>query len=143
MIILYFFALPRPATAHLKLQLGEEPLVLTGLVSLFECLLDGLLGIGSLRRLLESVSSDGSLQRFEFQRVSSGHEVVVVDGLDKRLDLGSSGNLLSGMLLGNLQRVSLDTSNNGMTKGVGLGTVVVGLDDNNLLTGESTSGDDG
>ena len=69
--------------------------------------------------------------------------MVVVDNLDEGLDLGALGNLLSAVSLGDLQGVSLDTSNQGVAKGVGLGAIVVGLDDDNLLTGKSTASDDG
>lgn len=44
--------------------------------------------------------------------------MIVVDDLDEWLDLGSFGNLLGVVLLGDLQRVSLNTGNQSMSKGV-------------------------
>lgn len=66
---------------------SEEPLVLAALVTLLEGLLDVLLGVLSLRNLLEGVVGDGTLQALELKSVASGHDVVVVDDLDERLDL--------------------------------------------------------
>jgi hypothetical protein len=49
----------------------------------------------------------------------------VVDDLDERLDLGALGDLLLTHGTGNLQGVTLDTSNNGITVGSVLGTFIV------------------
>lgn len=51
--------------------------------------------------------------------------MVVVNDLDERLDLGALGDLLLTHGAGNLQRVTLDTSNDGITVGSILGTFVV------------------
>jgi hypothetical protein len=69
--------------------------------------------------------------------------VVVVDGLDEWLDLGSLSCLLGTSRLSDLGWVSLDTSNKGMWKLVALGAFVVSLDNNNLLTGVTTTNDNG
>lgn len=110
---------------------------------LLKGLLDGLLGVFTLRGLLKGLSRDSSLESVKLKSVTSGHQVVVVNNLNKGLDLGTLSNLLSTVVLGDLQGVSLNTSNKSMTKGVRLGTVIVGLDDDNLLTGESAASDDG
>lgn len=109
---------------------------------LLKSLLDGLLGLLTLGRLLESLSADSSLQGVELESVTSGHQVVVVNNLDERLDLGSLSNLLGAVSLGDLQRVSLNTGNQGVTEGVRLGAIIVGLDDNNLLTSETSADND-
>lgn len=86
----------------LEVQLREKPLVLTGLVSLLKSLLDDLLGLLTLSWLLESLGGDNGLERLDIQSVSGWEQVVVVDGLDEWLDLGSLGNLLGTKLLGDL-----------------------------------------
>lgn len=86
----------------LEVQLREKPLVLTGLVSLLKSLLDDLLGLLTLSWLLESLGGDNGLERLDIQSVSGWEQVVVVDGLNEWLDLGSLGNLLGTKLLGDL-----------------------------------------
>jgi hypothetical protein len=51
--------------------------------------------------------------------------VVVVDDLNERLDLGALGDLLLTHGAGNLQGITLDTSNDGITVGSVLGTFIV------------------
>jgi len=51
--------------------------------------------------------------------------VVVVDNLDKRLNLGTLGSLLLTHGLGDLERRTFDTSNNGITIRSVLGTFIV------------------
>jgi hypothetical protein len=51
--------------------------------------------------------------------------MIVVDNLDKRLNLGTLGNLLLTHRLGNLERSTFNTSNNGITIGSFLGTFIV------------------
>lgn len=111
---------------------GEEPSVLSAGVSLLENLLDSLLGVLSLADLLESVVGDGALEALELEGVSGGHQVVVVDDLDEGLDLVSL--FLSGLghAASDLGGVSLNTSDQGVTEGMGLVAVVDGLDDDNL-----------
>jgi hypothetical protein len=55
----------------------------------------------------------------------SGHHVVVVNNLNERLDLGTLGGLLLTHGLGNLERRTFDTSNNGITVRSILGTFVM------------------
>lgn len=126
----------------LEVQLSEEPLVLTSLVSFFKGLLDNLLGFFSLRWFFKGFSGDSTLEGFNIQGVSGWQQMVVVDNLDKWLDLSSLSNLLSTLSLGNLQWVSFNTSNQSVTEWVRLGTFIVWLDDHNLLTGVTTTDND-
>lgn len=127
---------------RLEVELGKEPLVLTSLVLFLQGLLDNLLGLLSLRWLRQSIGGDGVLERLDVQGVSGGHQVVVVDQLNEWLHLGSLGDLLGIVGLVDSQWASLDTDNNGVWEGVRLGTVVVGSNHNDLLTSETTTGDD-
>lgn len=74
----------------LEAQLAEEPLVLSSIVSLLKDLLDGLAGSNALRWLLEGFGGDHGLE-LDIEGISGGHEVVVVDDLHERLDLGETG----------------------------------------------------
>lgn len=127
---------------RLEVKFGEEPLVLTGLVLFFQSLLDNLLGFLFLRWLNQRVWGDSSLERLNVQGVSGWHQVVVVNQLDEWLDGDSLGNLLSAVSSGDLQWSLLNTNDNGVWESVGLGTVIVRLDDDDLLTSETTTGND-
>ena len=118
---------------HLESERGEEPLVLARGVLLLENLLDLLLGVLALRRLLEGLLADGTLKTLELESVSGGHQVVVADDLDERLNLGSLGDLLGPHSLGHLGRVSLDTGGNNVRERLVLGALIELLDDDNLL----------
>lgn len=107
----------------------------------FESLLDGLLGFLARFGFLKGFGRDGQLERFDVQGVSGGHQVVVVDDLDEGLDLGSLGGLLGTHVLGDLEGGLVDTDDDGVGEGVGLSPFVVGLDDDDLLTGVSATGD--
>lgn len=109
---------------------------------LLEGLLDGLLSLLPLRRLLEGVVVDNTLQALHFQGVTGGHQVVEVDDLDERLDLGALGDPLLTHAAGDLEGVALDTGDQGVAEGVGLAAVVHHLDDDDLLSGKSAPGDD-
>ncbi len=67
----------------------EEPSVLSRNISLLESLLYSLLGLLSLRNLLERIGCDSPLQTLQLQRVTCRHQVVVIDKLDEWLDLAS------------------------------------------------------
>lgn len=116
----------------LKSQGGEEPSVLAAGVTLLEDLLDGLLGILTLADLLEGIGGDGTLEALKLESVTCGHQVVVVDDLDERLDLGAL--LLAGLghAAGDLGGVALNAGNDGVAEGVRLVAVVDGLNDNDL-----------
>lgn len=68
--------------------------------------------------------------------------MVVVNDLNEWLDLGSLGHLLRSHVSGHFQWVSLNTSNQSMAEWVGLGALIVRLDNHNLLTGVTTANDD-
>ena len=106
-------------------KLLEEPPVLAGGVSLLKSLLDGLLSILPLRRLLESVLADDVLERLQVKGVASRHDVVEVNSLDERLDLGALGHSLLGHALGDLGGVTLNTGNQSMAEGVELGALLL------------------
>lgn len=117
---------------HLEAERGEEPLVLARGVLLLENLLDLLLGVLALRRLLEGVLGNGTLETLELESVTGGHEVVVRDDLNERLDLGSLGDLLGTHALGHLLGVSLNAGSDNEGERLVLGAVIELLDDDNL-----------
>lgn len=122
---------------------SEEPLVLAGVVTLLKGLLDVLLGVLALRDLLEGVVGDGTLETLELESVAGGHDVVVVDDLDERLDLGALGNAGLSHAAGDGLGVALNAGNEGVREGVGLGALVDRLDDDDLLACVAATGDDG
>lgn len=129
-------------------QGSEEPPVLAALVALLKELLDRLLGLLTLRHLLERVRRDGALQALELQSVTGGEQVVVVDDLtlismstylDERLDLAAASELLGAHRLGHLERVALNTGGNHEGKAVLLVALVVLLDHDDLTVSLSCS----
>ena len=58
--------------------------------------------------------------------------MVVVGHLDERLDVAALVNLLLAHTAGDLQRVALDSGDDGVREGVRLGASVVRLDDDDL-----------
>lgn len=115
-----------------RTQRGEEPSVLAARVALLQDLLHVLLGIFPLADLLEGIGGQGALETLKLECVTGGHQVVVVDGLDERLDLGAL--LLAGLghPAGDLGGVSLNAGDQGVTIRVGLVTRVDRLNDDNL-----------
>jgi len=97
-----------PRTNSSKPQWGEEPSVLAAGVSLLQCLFDILLGLFSLRNFFECVVANSTLEAFEFEGITCGHQVVVVDDLDERLHLRSLLHTLLSHALGDLGWVSLN-----------------------------------
>lgn len=69
--------------------------------------------------------------------------MVVVDDLDERLDLAALGLAALGHAAGDVERVAIDTGNNRMREWVLLAAVVLRLDNDDLLTGVTTTRDDG
>ena len=67
--------------------------------------------------------------------VASGHQVVVVDELEERLDLRSLGNLLLRHGLGDLARVAVDAGDDAVAKFSVIVAVVESLDDHALAPG--------
>lgn len=66
-----------------------------------------------------------------------GQKVVLVDDLDERLDLAAAVDKLLTHAAGDLGGVALDTGDNGVGEGVGLGASVLRLDDDDLNGGKS------
>jgi hypothetical protein len=120
------------SAAYLESQRLEEPLVLAGQVSLFQGLLDLLLRIFPLADLLECVVVDDVLETLEFEGVTGRHDVVVVDLLDERLDLGALLNSLLAHAPGHFRGVALDAGHKSVGERVGLCAGVDRLDDNDL-----------
>lgn len=85
-----------------------------------------------MRNLLEGVVGDGTLEALELKSVAGRHDVVVVDDLDERLDLGALGLAGLGHAAGHLLRVALNAGDEGVREGVRLGALVDGLDDDDL-----------
>jgi len=115
-----------------RTQRSEEPTVLAGGVAVLQSLLDGLLGVLALGNFLEGVLGDNTLQALEFESVAGGHQVVVVDNLDEGLDAAAAVHELLTHAAGNLQRVALDTGDDGEGEGVRLGASVLRLDNDDL-----------
>ena len=119
---------------HLEAERSEEPLVLArGVLGLKDSteLLERIL---ALRGLLERLGADRSLETLKLDRVSGGHQVVVVDQLDEGLDPASLGDLLGAHLPGHLEGVSLNTGSDDVGESLLLGAVVELLNDDNLYS---------
>lgn len=115
-----------------RTQRSEEPPVLPAGVSLLKHLLNRLLGVLPLRNLLERVGGDDSLEVLELERVSRGHQVVVVYHLDEGLDLVALVLAGSRHAASDLGRVALDAGYDGVAELVGLLAIVDGLKDDDL-----------
>ena len=87
---------------------SKEPSVLARRITLLQCLLDSLLRFLPLRNLLECICGDNSLQSFQIEVVSRGHQMVVVHDLDEWLDLATLGLSCLGHAAGDLRGVTLD-----------------------------------
>lgn len=116
-----------------RTERSEEPSVLARGITLLQCLLDSLLCLLTLRNLLEGIGSDNTLESLQLERVACWHQVVVVDDLDERLDLGALGLAGLGHAAGDLRRVALNTGDQCVRVWVRLVAGILGLDDHNLL----------
>jgi len=67
--------------------------------------------------------------------VPSGHNVVVVDDLDERLNAGAGQHLTTRHGLRNGAGVAVDSNNDGVRERTSLGDVLDGLDDDGLASG--------
>ena len=56
--------------------------------------------------------------------VPSGHDVVVVNSANERLDADAASDLLLTHGLGNAKRITINTSNNGVAVGATLVTLI-------------------
>lgn len=115
-----------------RTQGSEEPTVLAAGVTVLKGLLDGLLGVLALGNLLEGVVGDGTLETLKLEGVAGGHQVVVVNDLDERLDAAAAVDELLAHTTGNLEGVALDTGDDGVGEGVRLGASIVRLDNDDL-----------
>ena len=70
--------------------------------------------------------------------IPGGHQVLVVNSLDKGLDARALGNLPAAHSPGNSQRVTVNSDNQSVTVLLLVGSVVVGLNDDALAAGETT-----
>ena len=113
-------------------QRSEEPPVLSALVPLLQRLLDGLLGVLTLRNLLEGVVRHCALQAFQLEGIAGGHQMVVVDDLDERLDRRALGLLGLRHAAGDFRGISFNTGDDGVGERMSLGTRIQGLDDHDL-----------
>lgn len=120
-------------------QRGEEPSILSAGVSLLQHLLNRLLRVLPLADLLEGIVGDSALEALELERVSRGHQVVVVDHLDEGLDLGALVLARLGHAAGDLGGVSLNAGDERMAERMRLVAIVDGLDDDDLLIATSQS----
>jgi hypothetical protein len=82
------------------------------LVLFLKDLLDGLAGFLLLGGILKEISGDDILQ-VSIKTVASGHDVAQVDKLDEGLDAGAALDTLGAHALGDLERVALDTADEG------------------------------
>ena len=80
-------------------QRSEEPPVLAALVALLEELLDRLLGVLTLRHLLEGLRRDNTLEALKLKRVTSREQVGVVDGLASVWQFCNERTLMNGLIL--------------------------------------------
>jgi len=144
-------ATARNLEAELLLEEEEGGLAGTGLVDgggrVEELVLQEggqrLLGLLTALRVLHLGVGDESLGlQVSSDAVTSRHDVRVVHELHERLHAQPLGDLLLGHGLADLQLRLLDTSDQAVAEGAGLGAIVKGLDDDTLLTGEATVGED-
>lgn len=75
-------------------------------------------------------------------RVTGRHQMVVVQALQKRLDLGLLLQLVLAHLLGYLAWVPVDACNECVTEGLLGGAIVGGLDDDSLAASVTSTKDD-
>lgn len=130
----FSFSHPLVEASQLALtKRSEEPSVLARGVTLLQCLLDSLLGILTLGNLLEGIGGNNTLQSLQLECVACWHQVVVVDDLDERLDLGALGLAGLGHAAGDLGWVTLNTSDQGVRIWVRLVAGILWLDDHNLM----------
>merc|ERR1712201_51068 len=119
----------------------EKPFVLAGLVSFLERSLEGSLAFSLSGGVLNSLLINNRFVNCDIDGVSSGHKVVVVDDLHKRLNFGALGHLLLAHGLGDLARVAVDSRHEGVSVTTVLGSVVLLFDDDGLASGVPSSED--
>ena len=95
------------------------------------------LGMHLRVELLHGGGGDGGAELNVAHGVAGGHDVVVVDVLEERLDLGALDDLLLGHALGHLERGALDAGDEAVAELTVFGAIIEGLDDDGLLAGEA------
>ncbi|GMR41784.1 hypothetical protein PMAYCL1PPCAC_11979, partial [Pristionchus mayeri] len=129
-------------TRSLEGKLGEEPLVLAGLVLLLQTGL-GLMECSSLLLgLLQGLLVDGGLVEVDIHRVAGGKEMRVGNDLDEGLQLVSLRLLLLSHRLGDLAGIPVDSGHKGMRVGLVRSAIIVRLHDESLKTGILSSEDE-
>lgn len=122
-----------------RTQRSEEPPVLSARVAVLQDLLDRLLSLLALADLLEGVGGDDALQTLELESVAGGHQVVVVDNLDERLDLAPLVLPCLAHPPCDLAGVTLDAGDDRVAVRVALVAGVDRLDDDDLLQTKAMS----
>merc|ERR1712062_940152 len=125
--------------ASLESQLLEEPLVLTDVVSFFKFLFDFSASTSSLAAVLQHIFVDDGFVQSNIDTVSGGHQMVVVDDFDERLDLGALGNLLLSHRFRHFSWIFVDSRYEGVSVGSVLCAVVAVLYDDCFSTGVFSS----
>lgn len=115
-----------------KPQRREKPPILSRLVSILQRFLHLLLCFLPLTDLLERIVADHTLQPLQLKRISRRHQMVVVDHLDKRLDLTSLLYPFLAHATGYFGRVSLDACDEGVGEGMCFGAGIDRLDYDDL-----------
>jgi len=129
-------------TQCLEAELREKPLVLARVVPLLQQLLHLLTRCSPRRRVAGRIHGHCRLHAIaEVERVPRRHQVVVVHGLDKRLDAGALGERALVHRLRDLERVPLNAGYEGMAKAAFVRALVHGVHDNRLLTGIAAAKD--
>jgi len=129
-------------TQCLEAELSKEPLVLARVVPLLQQLLHLLARSNPRRRVVGRIHGHRRLDAIaEVERVPRRHQVVVVDGLDKRLDAGALGERALVHRLRDLERVPLNAGYEGMAKAALIRALVHGVHDDRLLTGKAAAKD--
>lgn len=118
----------------LEPQRGKEPSVFPCKVPLLEKLLDDFFCVLTQCRLLEGVIGNSAFETLELEGISGRQKVVVVDDLDKGLDLRSFSKLLCSHRLGDLEWVSLNAGNDGMGVRALLRAVIELLQNDDLMS---------
>jgi len=121
----------------LEAEFGEEPLVLSHLVTLFQLVLDLLARLLPQSRVAEAVLVDHGLLQVNIDGISGGHHVVEIANFDEWLDFASFGHLLLTHLLGYFEGISVDSGDEGVAVGALSATFVIILDDDGFTTSET------
>ncbi|GMT28517.1 hypothetical protein PFISCL1PPCAC_19814, partial [Pristionchus fissidentatus] len=126
----------------LERKLGEEPLILAGLVLLLQTSLCLMERSSLLLGLLKSFLVDDCRCERTIDRVTGRKKMRVGDHLQFGLQLVSVGLLLLSHRLGDLTRIPVDSSNKSMRVGLVTRSLIVGFDNKSLQAGVFSSEDE-